>query len=838
MFSTKNSIDMQTSTPKRLASLALGLIIVGGGGLIFAHDAFKRDITAMAATKSLKAGNKNLKDLYAGMAAKALASIKSPASPALAPEDPAADVILEEDFSLFSEGSEEELGSYVSTYFDNGDSSIDSSLTQTPGWWGFGVMQAGGAAALAEPGFGGVLTTGPMNMYGNIHVSFRIKAREGNPVGEPVSMIVNALCGDAFNPTLIGGYQTISTMPGEGWKEFTLNFQIPNKTDDVRIQFNAAMYLKAGLLLDDVKITRDFDFCLQPLNLSAYGFDYEGFTAEWEPNAENNSFLFTLREVKEISDKDVDDLETFEDITPGNLPEGWEASLGETVTISENEGYEGSKGLVIDGADYLTVSGGGGRIYDFKCFVNSKVNKDADEPAYMVVEGFCDDVYNKLASIRLQNISEDGYTLDLGASIQDFAYKYTKIRFSAESFGEGDYCIIDNVEYSASPATAERIVMEDMPVATNSYRIDGLDPAAEYYYAVEGVKNETFKSGRTPFFHALGLPAPVATNPSDISKRGAYTAGWEETPKAVVYEVANYKHRVMAEDRPAYTLIKDEFENAREDEGYLEGTSFDGIADNKGWQTVDGFGLVNVGMIGSFMKPLLTPELSLANNDGKFTVKMKFQAFPDEIVVVQSMTEYRTIDMLQFFPDADPYAGMVDYEATFTFSDGVDHERLMIYGAAYGTVLIDSFEVTQDLKAGDAVNTYEGMAQVTADNLSHRFTGLTNTPDFSYTYNMLAYGNYYGTIFNSMKSKDVAVDLNSTRIEEVIDRTSASRGIAGLKGAVEVTLSDNADISVYSLTGTVVATTEGTPGVNRVEISQPGIYVVTVGKTATKVVVK
>ena len=95
-----------------------------------------------------------------------------------------ATVVLEEDFSLFTAGSEDmpdnvNIAPEVDyTYL------VDTAYTHQPGWLGYYVFQAGGCAALKEYEYygymyGGYISTPEAELYGEVTVTFRAR-RAGN----------------------------------------------------------------------------------------------------------------------------------------------------------------------------------------------------------------------------------------------------------------------------------------------------------------------------------------------------------------------------------------------------------------------------------------------------------------------------------------------------------------------------------------------------------------------------------------------------------------------------------------------------------------------------------
>ncbi len=293
------------------ASMLFALAVIGGGGLIKAQVE-----KATPLCKSIK--STDLTEVYARQAHEG-ALIRKTVKPA--PFRAAQqEVILEEDFSKITGGTEETPGAEIGSYSQSGNSAWPDGVTSTPGWWGIGTYAIDGSLGLCRTGMGGVVSTGPMNLYGNLHVSFRAKARVGNPEGKTQLLIVSITKGDINNPELSSaeGAKLLNLKVEDGWQDVELTFRNPNKGDDSRLQINGMTYTPAGFVIDDIKITRDYDFCLPPTAMSCSNFTDDGFTIDWEPGAENNSYQFWLAQEKKLSEP-FDATETFD----ASLPQYW-----------------------------------------------------------------------------------------------------------------------------------------------------------------------------------------------------------------------------------------------------------------------------------------------------------------------------------------------------------------------------------------------------------------------------------------------------------------------------------------------------------------------------------
>lgn len=811
---------------KKSAALLLGLAVIGGGGLIRAHVE-----KASPMQKEIK--SVDLMEFYTRQAHQASLLRKTPLKnqAARAAEQ---EVILQEDFSGLTGGTEAEPGAEVGTYTVDGNSAWPDDITSTPGWWGIGTFAVDGSLGLCYPGMGGVVSTGPMNMYGNLHVSFRAKARTGNKEGSNQLIMVSITAGDKDNPymTTPEGYIPINLKVEDGWQEFDLNFRNPNKGNDSRLQINGMTYSPAGFLIDDIKITRDYEFCLPPTGLACSDFTDDGFTISWEPGAENTSYLFSLAQEKKLTEA-FDGTETFE----ASILPYWST----TGTIVGEGGADNSKGLRIDEGQKLDVAFGGGRLAALSMFIRGE-GFVQDSEALIRVIGITGEQEEELATLVVPNIGAGGEEINLNSIFSGKIYQLEAIRFIAEGFSDGEFCIIDNVAYKASPACERTVLKNDESITETSIILTGLDPENEYYVGLKGVKNADFISDFVGYYYVPGMPAPKVLDPTDVEKRGAYTANWTPSPKAVAYTVNNYMINTIAEDQENYVVIRDDFSKADNAvQAAVEQLYFDDWTDCKGWHTdmlPDNFmtlSLADAGYIGALGQALYSPVVSLDNGDGKFTVRFKVKAFGGEKIAVYSNGEVQYYDFAEVNPGGDPYA-FEEHEVEMEFDNGSEAQSIIIAGTYY-TVLLDWFEITQDVKAGDKVLRFAGLADLTGhDAAEHRFTGLQNDKDITYAYNVVAYGEYMGQQFNSVPSELKSVDLNNSGVGELVSDT-AKMHVSGGKGGIAVELSEAAAVNVYTAAGMHAAQVSAVAGKSIINLPA-GIYIVRIGDHTVKTVVK
>ena len=245
--------------------------------------------------------------------------------------------------------------------------------------------------------------------------------------------------------------------------------------------------------------------------------------------------------------------------------------------------------------------------------------------------------------------------------------------------------------------------------------------------------------------------------------------------------------------------------------------------------------LADAGYIGALNLPIYAPQVSLDNDGGKFTVRFKVKAFGGELIRVYSGDEMQTYDFAEVNPEGDPYS-FEEHEVEMHFNNGTELRSIVIMSTAY-TFMLDWFEITQNVKAGDRVIRYLDHADIEGhDTAEYRFSGLENAEGVKFGYNVSAYGDYMGQTFDSQPSNLVLVDLNQTGLGSLgSDDNEVS--VSTVARGVRIETSKPAAVNVYSMSGVCVASADC--GVGATIISLPsGVYIVRVAGHSYKAVVR
>lgn len=767
-----------------------------------------------------------------------------------------AETLIDEDFSAFTEGDEDNLGENVTAGYNAGDPYIDSKWVHgQEGWWGVGVFSAGGQVALALPSYGGCINTPKREMYGRLHVSFRIKVRSGNPATWQAPVIVNCCNGSIEQPGDVNsipagtlGSATLFTgfYSTDGWQQVETVIYNPSHKDDSWIQIHCVTHAPAGYIIDDLKVTRDYDFATTPENLQHSDFTKDGFTASWTPGAENNWYLFSLMEEKVTGEEPRTLAQTFDDITTDKdgkadltalTEDKWNINLGKPGTqVDAAEG--GAQALVIDEAsDMIETPLYGGHITQLSLGLAATFNEESY--AYLMIDGWDGCKWENIGYAYLQQLTSkpEMYVIEpQEGSLEN----YTKVKLYVKELTENDQLLLTNVNMELTPDATITTIMDNTRLDDNKIVLHNLDPEADYFYSVTACKDDNIKSYPSDWTHALGLISPELLPASNISEEGSYTANWKPSPKAVGYRVKNYEAVKMQEDKADYTVLSDGFSATQlptDSVKTLSETTFDEYSDTKGW-SASGGAFISDGCLGIYSSGVLySPELTLNNGNGQFKVHLKLKGYKGAKLAVQSMNEYAVISLKK--TGEGKLCATAD--TTITFTDGIAAEEIMFYavGAMSQGVLIDQIDVYQDVKAGDMIYHLDCMDTVEGDQTSYDFTGLTKTTGHDYAYTVTSRGNYFGTRYQSLPSAYQLVQLDPNAIGTVNATNGNHFAVESVDGQnIHVTSDGTRTIRVYGLGGRLCQTANIQNGTATIRVAVTGTYIVTDGTNAYKVVVK
>ena len=183
------------------------------------------------------------------------------------------DVLVNEDFSGMSKGSEDFPEMSVQIFAGTYPPVIDSQYTSQPGWEGEGVFQAGGCVFFNSDTYH-YLQTPPLDLSANsgcATVYFRARAFSGTTT----LMAGNT---DYGAPTFKSFY---SFPVGTGWQEFSFTTVLGEASEIVQFQAMNA-------LIDDVRVV--VEGLPAPKALPCIAYTYTSALAHWEPVEQAESY--------------------------------------------------------------------------------------------------------------------------------------------------------------------------------------------------------------------------------------------------------------------------------------------------------------------------------------------------------------------------------------------------------------------------------------------------------------------------------------------------------------------------------------------------------------------
>ena len=675
--------------------------------------------------------------------------------------------ILEEDFSLFAAGSEEEpdTNNLVLDVM-NENFYINPDYTHIPGWSGKYIYQAGGAAYMGVDWYDAYIQTPEMEMSGNIHVSFR--ARINDDSGYESGFIF--LYRHVEDPSIVD--RIYFDMSSE-WQTYEFDFY--NEESGNFFFFKIGCEIE--WFLDDLVISNEPDFMPTPTLLDVTNYTMDGFDANWIEVGAAEEYLLTVRKYDFYGPEEVvADPESFEDINHDgrwidynnpNFPEGWTINLeaGDNRQVI-TDAYSGNVAICMDAnGDTVILPRNGGRFLSSS--LGLRLVEFTGNFAFLEVIGSVNGEWEYTGTV----ISATSVLNDHGNDWYEHVLlppsligKYDVIGLIY--FGYNALWAIDDWGYTTSQACNVNTVFEDLEIAApcSSYTITGLDPSEDYFCFIKARNTELGESEMSNSVDCLGLSAPIIAEASDIHN-GCYTANWQAHPKADAYEVHNYAVYTADANEPEALVFSESFfsvNNGMAPENYVFDPDprehrLDEYTEYKDWIGKNVI-LANF-MVGAEMDEnyeegyIITPELKLDNAD-TYHVNATVWSYAEEFIVVTALTtgeEHR-------FKCTE--TGLQSFEMVFTTGNQSGRERLKFTNEDGYPFLIDNLQVTQDLQAGDqyyGMLSWSRMEDPTAN--SFTFTDLENYAWEHFAYDVMGVHKVFGREFCSLNSDKKLVEV-------------------------------------------------------------------------------
>ncbi|MDE5797149.1 MAG: hypothetical protein K2H75_08550 [Muribaculaceae bacterium] len=472
-------------------------------------------------------------------------------------------VIIEEDFSFFTAGSEEtpDFDNVLCNYYNgNLDPYIDDTLTTLPGWSGTQVYQAGGIAALKSINdmTGAVLNTPQRDFSGELNISLRLK-----PLSKYTELDIVALTGYIGRPENADADVAFTPFVfsedslGE-WITLTHTITNYSANTDGFIQFIGY----GTLLLDDIRITSSSGTLLAPPQvMKPTDFTDDSFTAHWSTvrGAEDYYFRLYVSQPSDEEEKVINFGFEEDSAAESQLPDDWTLSRKESHSDLSGDtlGSDESRGLVLCNGDILQTPLYRFPIKEFafwgKGYYPSEDIAENDYESMVAIEVYDGEDWTEIGLVMLAGFAFDPGLLDLFADMP--ALRYTDIygvRLTVNTFKPDAFLVVD--DFDITIGTGDELIpvlttdgMEYTVVEGTSHTVTGLDCDKTYYYRIQAHR-EGLEGNLTSYNKVFGVAAPVLSEPSYDKDSDSMTLNWNAVAHATSYRVANFGVRTVDTD--------------------------------------------------------------------------------------------------------------------------------------------------------------------------------------------------------------------------------------------------------------------------------------------------
>lgn len=638
---------------------------------------------------------------------------------------------------------------------------LDTAYTPESGTWEGDYVFAGNGGTVVLQAFSpfeGAYIATPLGEYsGDLTVKVRCRYAKTFYGGNSESGYVTTLGSDLYLTIGVGGYDSMQyadsdAMYGlqsgpiyenEGW--MVLTFKLCNKSadNDAYLMFGTS----SAIELDWIEVTDAGTYLAAPSVKEVRDFTRDGFTISWDKVRRSSNYYIDLWKVNYTADSGVDETIDFED---AKLPDGWSADeaeiengYGDGESFGLQLGYNGTEGALIteDFGKKLDILSFG-VYFDIN---NPEAYDENYDLGALCVEGLTIDGWQPISQTICDGFFvRGGRYYNYKAEGPNFESKYTAIRFYALGLSDDNHIRIDNVAlWAKRPYELVRDENSDMLwdvndddnnynyytyVDNNVYTFTGLDPEGEYWYRVRSHNVQEFNNSEK--YHAFGVASPELLPATDI-KRDGYTAHWNDVPKAQNYIVKSFKSEKVTADQDKYTIFAESFSDCEGTDDYLymmpaenlSGDYLDGYTDMAGWTGAD----VTVGasMIGGTF--ITTPPLPVNPARGSYYIYLEAYGYPGDIISIEFLNAGVSQGILV---EGD---GMTGYISGYIeVSEAVAGEKIRFSSLNYVPFGLVSFEVLQDVKAGDIISTFHSDTLVAAGVEQCVFTELEDNSLYSY----------------------------------------------------------------------------------------------------------
>jgi hypothetical protein len=694
------------------------------------------------------------------------------------------EVLIDEDFSAFSAGTEDNPTKTqvvnTSTY------DLLSGMTKTEGWTGYCVYQGGGCAALVtslnsegetEPCY---ISTPEMNMAGEIVVTFRAKRLSGSAT----TKIWVALCDNDAGPE-DSKYFSLT----DNWTEYTFTTTKAPFTDRTIIQFTE---IDGSFLLDDVKIERTRSILEAPTPNAVQNISDTEALLSWQGTDTASDYILNVyrREMPEqqISGSVHVDFNSVNcsgnkiNTSNPNFPEGWSIDVSSNGSTDVKTESDGTKYICFDAAgDYIETPEMPAPISKFSFFVkpNTMTTESGGNFTLLGVSICQDGVWTRISAIPNFWLTKDGDYYKFEGDILQF--NTTKMRLECIQKNNVSFYIRDiNIEYQTK--TVPVSVITDKTVSATSYRLTDIDPKYDYYFYVKGHQGSLYSDDTAPvLIDGLVGRTPIALEATEVSN-DAFTANWKKQDKATNYIIT--VDRTVTASTEALSnveVLHEDFHNATGDDetnpttsGYSQiDLNEAGFTDTQWIATEPQWANGMVGSQGDVYGStglVVTPKISLNHNNGKFKVKVRaYLANANDrlyIMLLDKLTATSPLSFKYIAGSSEP--GFI--EGTVDMTKGGENQYVAFMTNSGKAFLLDEVSIYQDLPLNETITAPYCIRDLD-DVQSYKMENLDNM--WEYTYSVIAYRTVYFADYKSNASNKVTVELSTSGVEKVADSTSS-----------------------------------------------------------------
>ena len=749
------------------------------------------------------------------------------------------EVLINQDFS----GCVSHLSDSIR--LDMGKAMLDPKMIGEKNWWGQCVYSSDGAVALAFPGWGGLIATPYMDMYGEVTVSFRYRVRPGNK--QKHNFWVNFVKGtpkdvnhldydDITKHCCIGTYS-----PGEseeGWKEFSFTC-LNDYKGLTSLQVNAQFLPNAGIEIDDLKVTRNKNFIMAPNSIKIKEIFNDGFTAYWRPGAENRNYLVNCIEERTVSEQTQTYSESFKSTS---LPDKW---VGEGCSVVPAKGYNGDNAVEMSLGQTLRLPLNYSKITDMKFSVRCEGIKDQMGMSVIALKGLTSDGrWVSPSQVMLSFIPKDGMVIELSEQAPNFLQKGF-MGFALEFMNinkdeEPGKIYLSNFNW-VTDGNREREVVVMKTIDEHYLTVRNLKSQHKYFLQVAGV-NGSLVSPFSSLTEVVGVEAPSNLCATDVSvEKNGYTASWSNVGNANSgYEVSNYTVTKITRAEKNYLIMKDNFTKFDSPTlTWIDKYNLDEYTEMPGWTMenkpgqIGGMAGIGANQLSGSPRAIITsPEVQLQNNNGEFTIEFILGGNGPLDLEVTAGGETQTVSMPWNYDFETHNEFYGEKQVRMTFHSGDVATRIQYSSPNWRIFSIKNFRIIQDVEVDDLIYTLEdvfetedGVTRIDIENKTKGFhsfgvrSRMTRNDTERYVSPMIMSG---------------LVDANSGQID-CVEEFSLKLGTE--EGRIWVDLSADNSIEVYSIAGVLTCKIDGKAGRNFTSQLSSGIYIVRCREKSFKIII-